>query len=134
MSLFNQLIPFRGFAPARRRANDDAEQEARVVPAYDIKEADEAYGLEVIVPGVARDAVELNVEQGELVITARRRWQAPEGWSELFRETADVNYRLRLDLNDAVDVEKINAELEQGILRVTLPKAEAVKPRKIAIA
>ncbi|MGH8019432.1 MAG: Hsp20/alpha crystallin family protein, partial [Opitutaceae bacterium] len=107
---------------------------AYAVPAYDIKEADEAYGLEVIVPGVARDAVELNVEQGELVITARRRWKAPEGWSGLFRETADANYRLRLDLNDVVDVEKINAELEQGILRVTLPKAEAVKPRKIAIA
>jgi HSP20 family molecular chaperone IbpA len=130
MTLFNQLTPFRAFAPARRENED---QEAFIVPAYGMKEANDAYGLEVFVPGVAKDAVELNVDKGELIITARRRWTAPEGWNEVFRETSDANYRLRIDLNDSVDVEKINAELEQGVLRVTLPKPEAVKPRKIEI-
>ncbi|BET65986.1 hypothetical protein ASA1KI_09040 [Opitutales bacterium ASA1] len=131
MTLFNQLIPFRSLVPNR---NTNAEtEETFIVPAHDLKEATDAYGLEVLVPGVAKDAVELAVDQGELVVTARRRWKAPEGWSEVFRETADANYRLRLDLNDAVDVEKINAELEHGVLRVTLPKAEALKPRKIDI-
>jgi HSP20 family molecular chaperone IbpA len=131
MTLFNQLIPFRSLVPNR---NTNAEpEETFIVPAHDLKEAADAYGLEVLVPGVAKDAVELAVDQGELVVTARRRWKAPEGWSEVFRETADANYRLRLDLNDAVDVDKINAELEHGVLRVTLPKAEALKPRKIDI-
>jgi HSP20 family molecular chaperone IbpA len=131
MTLFNQLIPFRSLVPNR---NTNAEpEETFIVPAHDLKEATDAYGLEVLVPGVAKDAVELAVDQGELVVTARRRWKAPEGWSEVFRETADANYRLRLDLNDAVDVDKINAELEHGVLRVTLPKAEALKPRKIDI-
>lgn len=130
MTLFNQLIPFRGFAPARR---DGVAQESFVVPVYELKEAEDAYGLEALVPGVARDAVEINVDKGELVITARRRWTAPEGWTEIFRETADVNYRLEINLNDSVDVDKINAELVQGVLRVTLPKAESVKPRKIDI-
>lgn len=132
MSLFSQLSPFQTFRPARRNG---AEADANyVTPAYELKESKDAYGLEVFTPGVAKDAVEIQVDQGELVITARRRWKAPEGWTELFRETRDADYQLRIDLNDAVDTDKINAELEHGVLRVTLPKAEALKPRKIEIS
>jgi HSP20 family molecular chaperone IbpA len=130
MSLLNQLIPFRGYRPARANGEDDT---VYLTPAHEIKTAGDAYGLEVFVPGVARDAVEIDVDQGTLVITARRRWKAPEGWTEVFRETPDADYRLSLDLNEVVDADKITAVLEDGVLRVTLPKAEALKPRKIAI-
>jgi HSP20 family molecular chaperone IbpA len=132
MSLFSDIIPFQGLRPARK--NGEAEQEQFLTPVHDLKEAGDAYGLEVFVPGVEKDAVEMAVDQGELVVTARRRWKTPEGWTELFRETSDANYRLRIDLNEAVNIDKINAELENGVLRVTLPKAEAIKPRKIDIA
>lgn len=132
MSLCSEMIPFRGAVPARR--NTAVEDERFVAPAYDFKQTGEAYGLEVLVPGVAKDAVEIQIDQGELVITARRRWKAPEGWTEVFRETADADYRLRVDLNDSVDAEKINAEFEHGVLRVTLPKAEALKRRKIDVS
>jgi HSP20 family protein len=131
MSLFSELIPSRSTYPARR--NGASEDERFVVPAYAFKQTGDAYGIEVFVPGVAKDAVEIQIDQGELVVTARRRWKAPEGWTEVFRESADADYRLRVDLNDSVDVDKINAELEHGVLRVTLPKAEALKPRKIDI-
>jgi len=131
MSLFTELIPFQGFRPARR--DGDATEERFITPAYGLKESADAYGLELFVPGVAKDGVELSVDQGELVITARRRWKTPDGWTEVFRESADAAYRLRLDLNEVVNVDAINAELEQGVLRVTLPKAEALKPRKIEI-
>lgn len=132
MSLFTELIPFQGFRAARQ--NSDATEERFLTPAYALKESADAYGLELFVPGVAKDDVELAVDQGELVITARRRWKAPEGWTEVFRETSDDAYRLRLDLNEAVNVDRINAELEQGVLRVTLPKTEALKPRKIEVS
>ena len=133
MNLFNQLIPsFQNLRAPRR--DGESETETFVTPAYDLKESAEAYGLEVFTPGVTKDAVELQVDQGELVITAHRRWKTPDGWTEVFRETADADYRLRLDLNEAVNVEKINAELEQGVLRVTLPKAETFKPRRIEIS
>jgi len=131
MSLFSELIPFQGFRPARR--NGENSEERFLAPLYDFKEAGDAYGLEVFLPGVAKDAVELNIDQGELIVTGRRRWKAPEGWTELFRESADTDYRLRLDLNESVNVEKINAEFEAGVLRVTLPKAEALKPKRIEI-
>lgn len=130
MSLFDQLIPSRS---NRAENSNGASEERFIAPAYDLKQAGEAYGLEVFVPGVAKDAVEISVDQGELVVTARRRWKSPEGWAEVFRETPAADYRLRIDLNEAVDVEKIGAELEAGVLRVTLPKAEAFKPRKIDV-
>jgi HSP20 family molecular chaperone IbpA len=130
MSLFDQLIPSR----ANRAENSNGASEERfVAPVYNLKEAGEAYGLEVFVPGVTKDAVEITVDQGELVVTARRRWKSPDGWTEVFRETPVADYRLRIDLNEAVNVENIGAELEAGVLRVTLPKAEAFKPRKIDV-
>lgn len=131
MALFNQLIPFRSYRPARANGKDD--DTVYVTPAHEVKEANDAYGLEVFLPGVARDAVEIGIDQGALVVTARRHWKAPDGWTEVFRETSDADYRLNLDLNEAVDVDKINAVLEDGVLQVTLPKAEALKPRKIAV-
>lgn len=131
MSLFRELAPWANRQATARK--DGAEEERFVAPYFELKESDEAFGLEVFIPGVAKDAVEIAVDQGELVVTARRRWNKPEGWTELFRESAEVDYRLRMGLNEAVDVEKINAEHENGVLRVTLPKAEAVKPRRIQI-
>lgn len=131
MSLLNQLIPNRGNSAARQNG---AATERFLVPAYDWKEAGDAFGLEVFVPGTTKDAVEVQVEKGELIITARRRWKAPESWTEIFRESVDADYQLRLNLNETVAVDKINAELENGVLRVTLPKVEEFKPRKIEIA
>jgi HSP20 family molecular chaperone IbpA len=130
MTLFKDIIPYRSNPLATKSGEKD---ERFLVPVYDLKEASDAYGLEVIVPGVAKDAVTMEVDQGQLVITARHGWKAPKGWTEIFRETPEEDYQFRLDLNDSVDVEGINASLEQGVLRVTLPKAEAIKPRKIAV-
>jgi len=132
MSLFRDLIPFRTAPLSRRPASTD--DESFVLPVYDLKESTDAYGLEILLPAVAKDAVDLQVDHDELVVTARRRWQAPKGWTEVFRETADADYRLRVELDESINVEKINAELEQGVLRVTLPKAEALKPRKIDVS
>lgn len=132
MSLLNQLIPFQSLRPVRRNGGSEDGQ-SYVVPAYRTKEAGDAFGLEVFVPGVAKKSVELEVEQDELIITARRGWKAPEGWSAIVRETSDDDFRLRLNLSDAVNVDKIHAELEQGVLRVTLPKAEELKPRRIEV-
>jgi len=132
MSFFSQIMPFQSARPATRGAEANGEKEY-VIPAYEVKESAEAFGLEIFMPGVAKDAVEINIDQGELVVTGGRAWKTPEGWAEIFRESSQLDFRLRLDLNDAVNVDKINAELEHGVLRVTLPKAEALKPRKIDV-
>jgi len=132
MSFFSQILPFQSVRPTTRPAEANGEKEY-AIPAYEVKESTEAFGLEIFLPGVAKDAVEINVDQGELVVTGSRAWKAPEGWTEIFRESSQLDLRLRLDLNDVVNVDKINAEFEQGVLRVTLPKAEALKPRRIGV-
>lgn len=134
MSFFSQIMPFQSTRQITRGTPPANGEREFVVPAYEVKESNEAFGLEVFMPGVHKDAVEINVDQGELIVTGVRNWKSPEGWTEIFRESSPLDYRIRLDLNEAVDVDKINAELENGVLRVTLPKAEALKPRRIDVS
>lgn len=135
MTLFNQLVPRLSRAIARREENSNAstEPEFTLKPVYELKENAEAWGLTVYLPSVAKDGLELSAEDGVLTIRGRRAWQKPEGWTQLYRETVDAPYALSLEHDNSVDVEKIHAELKDGVLRVALPKAEAVKPRKITV-
>lgn len=132
MNLFNQLIP-----RLSRRQNEGqpgaATAEFAVKPAYEIKENEDAWGLTVHLPGVAKDGLELTAEEGVVTIRGQRAWRRPDGWTTVWRESADAPFELALEHDNTVDVEKIHAELKDGVLRVSLPKAEAVKPRKIAI-
>ena len=66
--------------------------------------------------------------------SSRRAWRRPENWTALHRETRDHAFELVLDHQRAVDPEKVRAELRDGVLRVVLPKVEALQPRKIAVA
>ncbi len=132
MSLFNTLIP-----SAARYLNGDAETSnaARTVkPLYEVNETNDAYAVTVRLPGVAKDGVEVVAENDEVRITGRRSWTQPEGWTAVHRETPDAGYELVLTHEHAIDADKISAELRDGILNVTLPKHEALKPRKISVS
>ena len=135
MSLLNSFIPSlsrnNGQTSTQSRINDLG---PTVKPLYEVKETDDAYGLTVALPGVTKDTLEITAEAGELRIVGRRAWKQPEGWTSLYRESADVPYALTLTHDNALDADKIAAELRDGVLRVSLPKAEALKPRKIAVA
>ena len=82
---------------------------------------------------MAKEGLEITAEDGLVTIRGRRAWQKPEGWTSLHRESFDAPYELTLQHDNTVDAEKIHAELKDGVLRVSLPKAEAIKPRKIAV-
>ncbi len=132
MSLIQNLVPSLTRLPARR---DSARTEpAGVRPHYEVRETEEAWGLQVYLPGVAREGLDISAEEGLITIRGRRDWKAPAGWTLLYRESADAPYELVLQHDNSIDVEKIQAELKDGVLRVTLPKSEAVKPRKIAVS
>jgi HSP20 family protein len=133
MSLFNNLIPAFTHSPARR-GNGVAHDLGPVVkPRYEIQEKPEAYGLTVYLPGVARDGLEITADASTLSVVGRRAWKQPEGWTALFQESADVPFELVLEHDNVLDTDKIHAELKDGVLRASLPKAEAIKPRKIAV-
>jgi len=129
MSLFSSLAPTLNRPPATQ----EAARANTVTPRYEIKENADAFGLEVWLPGVARDGLELTIHEGSLTIAGRRTWKKPDGWTQLYRETPLADFSLTLEHDNTFDADKVHAELRDGILRVTLPKSEALKPRKIAV-
>lgn len=133
MALLNTLIPSFGRTAARREDAAAQDLGPTVKPLYEIKETDEAYGLTVYLPGVAKDGLEITAEAGELRIVGRRAWKQPEGWTALYRESSAAPFELVLAHDNALDADRIAAELRDGVLRVSLPKAEALKPRKITV-
>lgn len=133
MSLLNALIPSLTRTPATAIANGTNDLGPTVKPAYEIKETPEAWGVTVYLPGVGKDGLELTAEEGQVRIVGRRAWQQPEGWTARYRETAALPFALVLTHDNAIDADKIAAEIRDGVLRVSLPKQEAIKPRKIAV-
>ncbi len=133
MTLLNSILPFtkRPQSPAVREAGP----ETTVRPHYTAAPADDAsaWTLTVSLPGVAKEGLSITDEAGVLTIRGERSWKRPEDWTTLHRESADAPFLLALRHDGEIDVEKIKAGFADGILTATLPKAEALKPRKIAI-
>lgn len=101
-----------------------------VYPHVNIEENDEAYFVDINVPGIAAADVDLTLTARNLIIRGERT--APEG--RYFRqERMGGSFQRVLNLNVPVDREKVSAKSENGIIRVTLPKSEGVKPRKIMV-
>jgi HSP20 family protein len=130
MSLFSSLIQ----SPDRSAERfDDGRPGLSVKPHYEIVDAKDGYALTVYLPGVAKDGLQITVENDELRVVGRPAWKRPEGWTTLYNEAADAPFELAFEHGNAIDVEKIHAELRDGVLRVSLPKAETLRPRKIAV-
>jgi HSP20 family protein len=105
-----------------------------VTPRYRIEENSDSYVITAHVPGTSAADVETIVDGEKLVVNARRAWTAPESWTPVHREIRRDDYRLVLELDRRVNRDGIKAQLTQGVLTLTLPKAEELKPRKIEIA
>jgi HSP20 family molecular chaperone IbpA len=132
MSLLASIIPNLNRAAAD---GDEAKTSTPAVkPLYEINETGEAFGLTVQLPGVAKDGLSITAEDGTLNIRGERSWKRPSGWTSLYRESSDFPFELTLEHDNAVDLDKIHAEIRDGVLRVSMPKTEARKPRKIAVS
>jgi HSP20 family protein len=103
-------------------------------PLYSVVNAKEAFEIEVELPGVSKSGVSIDLEEDILSVRGERSGTAPDGWKALHRELSSLNYQLRLRVTTPVDVEKIVAKLEEGILKVTLPIKAAAQARRIEVA
>lgn len=133
MSLLNSLIPALNRQPASPTPTSVVESEPTTKPVFELNEAPEAWTLAVFLPGVAKDGVELTVDDNQIKITGRRAWRQPGTWTALYRETSDAAFELLLRHENAVALDRVGAELRDGVLRVTLPKHAALQPRRIAV-
>ena len=84
-------------------------------------------------PGIDPGSVDLTVEHNVLTVKAERRWEPEEGTRYLLRERPQGTFTRQIVLSDAVDLGKIEARYENGVLLVTAPVAESAKPHKIEI-
>ena len=104
-----------------------------VTPVASVVEDGDAYLLKVEMPGVNKEGLEISVENNELTITGRRDLAQIEG-TLIHRESRTEDFRRVFELDPSIDTSKISARIDQGFLTLTLPKAEQVKPRKIAVS
>jgi HSP20 family molecular chaperone IbpA len=103
-------------------------------PIYEVEANADGYNIHVFMPGVAKDGVNIALNGRNLEIEGTRRERPQESWRPVLTELNWDDYRLRLELNVRVNESAISAQVTDGVLRLTLPKAEEAKPRRIEVA
>lgn len=106
--------------------------ESYLSPEVNIFETKDGYVLEAEMPGVSKDGLEITLEGTEITITGHRQVELMPG-EALFQESRNAGFRRVFELDPAIDTGKVSARMEQGVLKLTLPKSERVKPRKITV-
>lgn len=104
------------------------------VPALDLSETEEAYIVEATVPGLKSEDLEVTVENNLLTIKGEIKHESEETKRNYHRiERRYGSFQRQINLPRMVKADAIKASLEHGVLRLEIPKAEEVKPRKILI-
>ena len=92
----------------------------------------EEFVLELDLPGVSRESIDIDVERNVLTIRAERLPQNGD-WQRLASERTHGQFSRQLVLGDNLDLERIDAAYDNGVLRLVIPVAERAKPRKIEV-
>lgn len=103
-----------------------------VTPRVSVYETPEEVRLELEMPGVSRDSIDISLERDELTVTGTRKREDFRG-EVLHRERLTNSFRRSFVLSERIDGNAIRARYENGILFLTLPKSEDQKPKKITI-
>ena len=90
-------------------------------PRASITETADGFTVQVEMPGVPQDGLEVTFENGDLTLVVHR-------------ESHGGDYRRVFELDNTIDAARIKARIDQGLLTLSLPKAEAAKPRRIEIS
>ena len=89
--------------------------------------------LEIEMPSVKKDGLEISFENNELTIIGRSSLPAVEG-TPIHHESRPENFRRTFELDPSIDADKIGVKIEQGLVTLTLPKAEHFKPRNTTVS
>jgi HSP20 family protein len=115
-----------------RQKNEHTQQQNFVAAPVNIWETKDGYILEAEMPGVSKEGLQVTLEGNEITIVGRRSHESSHG-HPLFQESRRADFQRVFQLDPAIDTGKISARMDQGLLTLTLPKSERVKPRKITV-
>jgi len=103
------------------------------IPRVDIHETKDAIILLADMPGVDEKSVDITLEKNVLTLSGRVQPASYEGYRAAYAEYDSGDYERAFTLSDEIDRDKIEASVKNGVLKLTLPKAEPVKLRKISV-
>ncbi|ORJ54983.1 Hsp20/alpha crystallin family protein [Geothermobacter hydrogeniphilus] len=112
-------------------ATGDNLRERYVAPAVDIFETDEGLTFMADVPGMSKDDLRVDINNGILTIEGRAGSETPG--KRIYSEFAPAGYYRQFHLPELLDGDKAQAELHAGVLTLHLPKVEAARPKRIEI-
>jgi len=104
-----------------------------VIPPVDIFEDDNGITLLADLPGVSRESLGVRVDGDELLIEGTVTQSGPEQMELVYGEAQWPAYKRQFTLSRELDTSRIDAQLKDGVLRLTIPKAESAKPRRIEV-
>lgn len=109
------------------------EQQPFVVPPVDVFEDDSGITLLADLPGVSRNRLGVRVDGENLLIEATAATVGPQDMQLIYGEAQVPSYRRQFTLSRELDASRIEANLKDGVLRLTIPKLEEAKPRRIEV-
>jgi HSP20 family protein len=120
-----------------KREVDKAQEQTRplraFLPTADIYETEDTLTLILEMPGVDRSNIDVNVDNGMLTIEGRIDFNKYEGLQPVYSEYNIGPFRRSFRISNRIDQDKIKAEMRDGVITLTLPKAEEAKPRRIEV-
>lgn len=124
-----------GAPPTKARTAPAPEARARRIrtPRIDVVETAEAFRLTADLPGAPMEAIDITLEENRLELRALRSGTSREGKTAAGRPSADTEYRRSFRIPADVDRAQIQANLRDGVLRITLPKAPSARPQRIEV-
>lgn len=109
------------------------EQQPFVIPPVDVFEDDSGITLLADLPGVSRDRLGVRVDGENLLIEATAAIVGPQDLQLIYGEAQVPSYRRQFTLSRELDASRIEANLKDGVLKLTIPKLEEAKPRRIEV-
>jgi HSP20 family molecular chaperone IbpA len=117
---------------AREGANGNGSAGFQSLPV-NVWETSEGYQAALLAPGLDEETLNVTVHDDTLVIEGELRFSVPEGAKPIWQEFGQARFRRSLRLGSAVDPARVEAVYRNGLLLVTMPKAEHAKPRQIPV-
>ena len=102
-------------------------------PKVDIWETEAGYNLEVEMPGVSKEGVDVKLEEGVLSILGRVEPEDTKGFEKAYSEYEYGNYERQFQISEVIDESNIKATIKNGVLQLELPKRESAKPKRIEV-